>query len=489
MLEKILFFIKQSIVYSLGSLTLPLVGIFMVPLYTRVFTPDDYGVIYLIQIAITFLAVFLAFGLDNASARYYMDSQDDHDKKLTASTTLIFLVTVLVVGCLLFIGFSNEISQLIFKTGTYSEYLMIAAAAVPFGLCATLCINLLRFNFRPVSYSVLSAAQLLVNVALIVILVVTFKWGIIGVFTATVISAVLFFVVNLSITRGYFSFTFSKKRMLELLQFGVPLVPYGITVYLIQNSARYFLSYFSSLEEVGLYSLAFQITSVLSVFFIGTGLAWGPLIYSTYKEANIKAVYSKLTDYFVSLALFLVTGLSLFSREILMVFATSQYSRAYVVIPFLALYFTFFYIGLRMSFGINIARKTFHFTWISVLTAALNIGLNFLLVPPYGMIGAAIAALASSIVWCILLVLISQRYYQVDYNISAFFKILAFAAVLVCTGYFLLSSVIWWHILIKIGLLGIFVVCVYIFNLVGANELKYIHSQARKIWVRHNSVT
>lgn len=480
MLEKILFFIKQSLVYSLGSLTIPLIGIFMVPLYTRVFTPDDYGIIYLVQITITFLTILLMLGLDNANARYYMGSKDDEDKKLTASTTLFFLLTVVITGCLVFISFSREMSRLLFETVIYSKYLIIAATAVPFGLCATLCINLLRFNFRPVSYTVLSAAQLLVNVSLIILLVVQLKCGITGVFTATLISAVLFFTINFFISRRYFSFTFSKKRLAELIHYGVPLVPYGITIYVMQHSARYFLSYFSSLEEVGLYSLGFQIASVLSILFIGTGLAWGPLIYSTYKEDNIKAVYSKLTDYFVSLSLLLVIGISLFSREILMVFATSQYYGAYIVVPFLALYFTFFYIGLRMSFGINIAIKTFHFTWISTVTAALNIGLNFLLVPPHGMIGAAIAALACSVVWCILLVLISQRYYKVDYNLSAFFTVLALAAVLISVSHFLLLNVSLWNILIKIGLLCIFVICVYFLQLVGSAELNYLKAQVRK---------
>jgi O-antigen/teichoic acid export membrane protein len=487
MLEKILFFIKQSIVYSLGSLTLPLVGIFMVPLYTRVFTPDDYGVIYLVQITITFLTVLLLFGLDNANARYYMDSKDDRDRKLTASTTLFFLLTVVLACCLVFIGFSREISKLIFETGGYSKYLTIAAAAVPFSLCAILCINLLRFNFRPISYAVLSAAQLLINVLLIIVLVVHFKSGIIGIFTATLASATLFFIINLSVAKRYFSFTFSKKRLVELLKFGVPLVPYGITVYLIQNSARYFLSYFSSLESVGLYSLGFQIASILSIFFIGTGLAWGPLIYSTYKEANIKAVYSKLTDYFVSLALLLVVGLSLFSRELLMVFATSEYYGAYILVPFLALYFTFFYVGLRMSFGINIAMKTFHFTWISVTTAAVNIGLNFLLVPPYGMIGAAIAALVCSIVWCVLLVLISQRYYHVDYKLSAFFKIFVLAGALISASYFLFSDVSLPHILMKLGLLVVFILCIYIFHLIGNAELNYINTRARRVLLKRKN--
>lgn len=489
MIEKIVPFVRQSIVYSLGGLTLPLIAIFMVPVYTRVFTPADYGVISLVQITIAFLAVFLILGTDNASARYYLDPKSDEDRKLTASTALFFRAVTLSAGCLVFSCFSEEISQLIFKTSVYSKYLVIAAAAVFFGQCATLCLNLLRFNFRSVSYAVLSSANLLVTVLLTILLVVSLKLGIMGVFTATLVSSVLLLFITFLITKGYLSLTFSTKRLRELLQYGIPLVPYGITVYLIQNCDRYFLSYFSTLEQVGLYSLGFQLASVLTLLFAGTGLAWGPLVYSSYKEDKIEAVYSKLMDYLVSFVLLLVVGLSLFSREILVVFTTPQYYGAHIVVPFLALYLAFYHIGLRMGFGIHLAKKTLHFTWISIVTAAVNIGLNFLLVPPYGMIGAAIATLACAIVWCVLLVSMSQKYYHVDYNLGSFSKILAVVLVIICGSYFLLPVLSLPNVLIKIGLVGIFIGCLYIFHLIGKDELKYVNDQARKILSRRKDAS
>ena len=480
MKEKIVPLFKQSVIYGLGSLVGPLLGILMVPIYTRVFSPDDYGVINLVQITIAFLAVFLILGTDNASGRYYLDPESDQDRKLTASTAMFFRVMALVAGCLVFIYFSGEISGLVFKTSVYGKYLIIAAAALPFGQCAILCLNLLRFNFRSVSYAVLSVANLLVTVGLIVFLVVFRGWGIMGIFAAGLISSILFLFVNFFITKGYFSLTFSVKRLRELLQYGIPLVPYGITIYLIENCDRYFLSYFSTLEQVGLYSLGFQLANLLTLLFAGTGLAWSPFLYSTYKEDSIKLVYSRVMNYLVSATLFIVVGLSLFSREVLMVFTTPQYYGAHIVVPFLALYLAFYHIGLRMGFGIHLAKKTLHFTWISIVTAAVNIGLNFLLVPPYGMIGAATATLACSVVWCGLLVSMSQKYYHVDYDLGSFFKILAVALIVICGSYFLLADISLLNILIKIGLVGIFAVCLYVFDLIGKDDLDYLANLAHK---------
>lgn len=144
------------------------------------------------------------------------------------------------------------------------------------------------------------------------------------------------------------------------------------------------------------------------------------------------------------------------------------------MVPFLALYLAFYHLGLRMSFGIHIAKKTLHFTWISAVTAAVNVGLNFLLVPPYGTIGAAIATLICSIMWCILLVSVSQRYYRSNYSLGSFFKVLAVAVVIISVWYFLFPDISLQNILIKIGLIGVFTVCLSIFRLIGKDELKYL---------------
>ena len=207
----------------------------------------------------------------------------------------------------------------------------------------------------------------------------------------------------------------------------------------------------------------------------------GPFVFSTYREDNIKPVYIRVMNYVVSATLLIVIGLSLFSHEILIVFTTPQYHGAYVVVPLLALYLAFYHLGLRMSLGIHIAKKTFHFTWISAVTAAVNIGLNFLLVPPYGMIGAATATLACSIVWYVLLVSISQRYYHIAYNFPSFFKILIVAAIIIAIHYFLLSDVSLQNILIKIVLISVFLVSLYIFHLIGRDELRYLRNLARRV--------
>ncbi|MFC1964850.1 lipopolysaccharide biosynthesis protein [Chloroflexota bacterium] len=481
MKEKIIPLFKQSAVYSLGRIAGPLVGIFMVPIYTRVFAPDDYGILSLVNVTIIFFGLLVLFGMDSSMARYYMDPKDDHDRILTASTGLFFRATVFVAGAAIIICFSQDISQLIFKTDAYNKYFVIAAATLPFAQCASLCLHMFRFNFRSKTYAVISTARIVLSISLTIFFVVGLKWGITGVFASHLIIAAILLFNNLLLTKRYFHFTFSMRRLKELLHFGIPLIPYGITDYLLQNCDRYFLSYFATIEQVGLYSLGAQVASILIILFIGAGLAWTPFVFSTYKEAGIKSIYSRVMGYFIAATFLLVIALSLFSREIIIVFTTPQYYGASIVVPILALYLAFHYIGLHMSIGITISKKTFHFTWISVTVAVLNIGLNFLLVPPYGMLGAALATLISSIMWFLLLLFISQRYYYINYRLPSFIKILFVALVIISINYLLLAELNLQNVLIKIGLVGISLVCLYISGLIGKDELKYVRSLARKV--------
>ena len=109
-----------------------------------------------------------------------------------------------------------------------------------------------------------------------------------------------------------------------------------------------------------------------------------------------------------------------------------------------------------------------------MIPAAINVGLNYLLIPHYGMIGAAIATLISSVIYAAASFVVSQRLYYVRYNLAPFFKILAMTVGIIAIGYFWFSDISVANILIKIGLVGVFLICVYIFHLIGKDEVNYL---------------
>ncbi|MCD6250037.1 MAG: oligosaccharide flippase family protein [candidate division Zixibacteria bacterium] len=478
MKEKLTALFRQSFVYTIGSLSSPIMGIFMVPIYTRVFSPEDYGVIDLIQITIIFASVALIMGTDNATGRYYLDKDNESDKKAIASTSLFFRAVILFAASGLFVLFSEEISLLLFKSGKQSGFLLLAFVAIPFDQCFTLCLNLLRYNFRSVSYTVIGTGKLLSKISLAILLVVFLKWGITGVFAATLISSTVFLLIILIFIRKYLSLSFSTSRLKELLTYGLPLMPYGFTVYLIQNCSRYFLVHYSTLQELGLYAVSSKLATLISFVFIGVGAALGPFLFSGYKKDETKAIYLKVVNYSIAASVVAVLGLSLFAREILMIFTSGQYVEAYILIPFLSSYITLFYLGLQMSWGIHIIKKTIYFTVVSIITAVVNIGLSFWLVPQYGMMGAAVTSLASSVVWCVSLVYISQKCYRINYDYLAYIKIAFSTTATILIAFHYLPDVNWQNTLLKIAIIMVSVVLLYFFKVIDKSELRYLKSLA-----------
>lgn len=490
MLQKIQQTIKHSVVYTLPGIASQFIGVILVPIYTRIFVPTDYGIMAGIALITPIATLLLMFAIEQGVARYYLDSQDERDKKLTAATGLYFVAilsfSIIAISALFF---SKEISQLVLNDTKYSTYFILALAAIPFSLCYKLALDIFRFRFQVTRRTVIAIAHMLVNVGLSIYLVVFLRIGITGVFLATLITSIIFCITVLFLVRSNYALTFSFKRLRELLVFSAPLVPAIMIMYVFQYADRYFLIRLTTLEELGLYSIGATIASVVLLLMVGFRSAWVPIVLSSFREEKSKQFYAKIFDYFWALMLLGTVGISLFAKEVLAILAPETYLGAYKVVPILVLGVVFLNGVSSFTFGIGIAKKTQYRLPLTMIPAAINIGLNFLLIPHYGMIGAAIATLISSTIYAVASFIVSQKLYHVSYNLAPFFKILAVVVVVISVTYFLFSDISLQNILIKIGLIVIFIVCLYIFKLIGKEELMYLKELAHKVLLKRKDVS
>lgn len=462
-------------IYSLGGVAGMFIGIFLVPVYTRVFSPNEYGVIDLIATLTALLNLFLILGLDSAVGRYYVDVEENRDRKRTASTAFFYLAVCSAIAISFLVYLSEEISALLFGDSAYSIFLVVALAAIPFTVLFTSFQNLLRFSFRPFAFAATSIGCMLLQASLIIYFVVFLRLGISGIYMATLATFVIFSGIGFWLTRSSYSLTFSYARLKELLHFGVPLVPLSLAHYIMTYSDRYFLRYFSGLDDVGLYGVGYRLASVLGLLVLGFQKAWGPFVYSIYKDKDAKRIFSKTYDY-VSIATCLaILGLSIFAKEILLILTTPDYIEAYKVIPFIATSIAAYTFGGYFSFGIGIAKKNIHRAWSGFMAALVNLGLNYLLIPPLGMIGAAIATIISFLLMGVVLMRISQRYYRVEYKFMENLGMYFITALMIFIAYnFIPSGLTFESIGLKLSLLVGFSVVPFLLKLVGANEIRYI---------------
>jgi len=341
----------------------------------------------------------------------------------------------LVCGLLLF--FAPELSFWFIGEREFSAFLVIAILKVPFHLVVLFYQGLFRVK-RAVWYFVaLTLANTLLILVFNIFLVIILRLGVSGILLANLIASFLLAVFGFIWIRQDLQITFSNKHLKLLLKYGLPLVPASIAYWMLAYIDRYFLVNYTNLTEVGLYSISNRLSGVLTFFTSAFQMAWPAFAFSIKQADYAKEVYAKVLTFYTVCMCILAVGLSLFSKEILLIVTTPAYLKAYHTVGFLSLSIIAMGIFNILTIGTALAEKTKHIGWITWLAAILNIVLNFLLIPRFGIVGAALATLISFCFSSILLFLISQRYYPIPYETGKIVITILLSLVAVLLGLFI----------------------------------------------------
>lgn len=406
----------DTIYYGFGKSAEALAALVLIPVLTRALTPIEFGVWDVTMAFFMLTAMVASLGLEPALAAFYFETREPGRKKLVASTSILFrFLFSLLVGVLIFC-LAPQVSQLIFGTSDYSAYFRIAAAAVPFFLAVNIFKQLLRLDFAPGKFNVVGVGYATLFAALAIFLVLKLKMGVSGVLYGILASAFCFSIVGAVFTARHFSLGFSGKVLKDMLRFSLPLLPAILACWVIDFSDRYFLTKLSTLEEVGIYSVGARISSIIILFSTSFQMAWGPFALSIQHEGDAKAKYSRGLFLFLGAALAGAAAIAIFARQILVVLAQPKYYEAERVIGLLVLGTVAFGAYLIVNIGLLITKKTTLTSLAISAGAVLNIALNFLLIPAFGMMGAAVATLASYFTAFVLLYIFAQKHYPVDYR-------------------------------------------------------------------------
>lgn len=477
MLSKLRDLLKNSALYSFSALASGFIGIILVPIYTRFFLPDQYGIIDIISISTALLALFVVAGIDNGIARFFIDAESPNDRNLTASTGVFYLAAVSLAVTVILIPFSSLLSKLILGSSEYGLYLLVGLAVIPFTLLSSMFTSLLRCRFQAVRAALVSVGILLVQVVMTILLVVLLHIGILGVFIAILITNFIFSGIGFWLTRNNYSRVFSLKKLKQMFYFGLPYLMLALCYYIMSYSNRYFLTYYSGLDAVGLYGIGYRLASVISIITAGFQFAWGPFYYSTYRDDDAKRTFAKVFDYASTVICIGILFLSLFSRELLRIFTTESYLGAYKVVPLISGSLAVYTMGCYFAIGIGITKKTMHMAWTSIIAAICNILLNIALIPSLGIVGAALSTIISFAIMGILLMTISQKLYKVPYRFASNLIMYFITAFIIFIAYrFFFGEMSWTNIIIKASLIIGFLAAPFILNQVGRPEMKYIGS-------------
>jgi O-antigen/teichoic acid export membrane protein len=448
-------FIKDSIFYIIPSILSRGIGFFLLPLYTRILSPADYGAFDLFMVAGSLVSLTIALEVSQGLARHYPDAKKEGQGAVFASTGLSFTVICYAIALLVAFPFADSLSYHLTGKDTYAaEFRLALIYFLANGIYLYLQ-SYLRWDLQSKQFAISSIIVTLVTALTAVFLAGVQGMGLLGILWALIIGTGLGSTYAAFIMKDSLRFQMDVSKLIEMLRFSIPLVPSGILVFVTYYIDRLMINHYLGLEETGIYAVAFRIATVISILAAAIQGAITPLIFNNYKNPKTPEQISIIFQLFLSVSLVAWLGISLFANEILLVMTTQSF---YGAAPLVAILAPSLIISSMYVFapGISIAKKTHIIIWINLAAAIINIALNMAFIPWLGIYGAAVATLIANLSAFILYIVISHKYYPIPHEwIKIIILVILFLVIIVFTTTIFPQQISWAIILLKIAIIVI----------------------------------
>lgn len=427
--------VSQSLIYGLGGLISRFLSVLLLPLYTSYLHGRDYGRVETLTALSAVLVVVLRLGISSAFFRYYFDSSDIAYRVRVVRTSFWFTMGSATFGLAAGWIAAQPIADVL-SLGHNQAWLVRAAFV---GLWAQMnyeqLTSLFRVEERPVLFTFATVANLLITVVATVVLVVHFHERAMGVVVGNWIGTLSVYLVLLGYRRYQLGLQFDRRLFREMNHFGLPLVPSQLALWALAFSDRFFIAKFDGQTEVGHYSVGVRIASAALLLLAAFRLAWPAFAYSIEDEDEAKRTYGFVLTYLLFVFSWLALTLGLLAPWLVrLLTGRPEFYEGSRVVPLTAFAVTALGGYIVVSIGIGRARKT-QFNWVVTgVAAAIDIALNFALVPRFGMIGAAISGVAAYSSMFVLMSVHAQRVYPVPYQWRRVAIVLATAVGLTALG-------------------------------------------------------
>lgn len=473
---------QQTVVYGLSGVALQLVGVITLPVMARVLSTSQYGQLELVTAGLAAASIFIDLGLASASQRSYFDYTDDQreERRVVLSTTIVTSLAAALIIMAATIVLRNAISQALFGSTRYADLAVIAALTFPATALANISREIMRLHFRAWHYLISSVLGALTGAVFIVVALTALKMHVNGALWGAVVGSAVSATYGVIAVRRDIGAHYSIPELRTMLDYGLPLVPTAASLWGLALVDRLMLAHISSLSEVGEYAMANKAVLVLTMATVAFATAFAPFmlaIYSSDPEEEKQVRARTLTWVTIGYALLAVV-VSLYAREIFALVAPAFHS-AYEAVGLLAFGAAANGVANVALGGISLARQTRQLVLYTGVSAALNIGLNIIVIPVWGMVGAAFATAVAYLLLLALYYWRAQRVYPTPYQPSRVLGVAALAAPAMAVGAIPIEP-LGVALAIKTAVLLAFVVLLPLVRIVRREELAALRLTVRE---------
>ncbi len=484
MFDKLKQLSMDTAIYGISTVVGRFLNFLLIPLFTNIFPPDEYGIIQLIYAYIAILNIFYIYGMDSSFLKFASMKELDESKE-NFSTPYISVFSTSLLFSFLIIYFRNTIALELGIPDGYQYLLILAALTIFLDSNGSIPFLALRLKREVKKFSVFKILNICTNLALNLILILIFNWGIEAIIFSNIIASLVSLLLLSPTIFRYLKLQFNFQIFKRFVKFGLPYLPAGLAVMVVQVIDVPILERLTDLETVGIYKANYKLGIFMMLFVNMFQYAWQPFFLQNAKEENAKEMFSKVLTYFTLVGSILLVSISVFIFDFAQ-FQIAGYSligSAYWsgldIVPIILLAYLINGIYVIFSAGIYIEEKSLYVPFIAGAGATVNVIANLSLIPILGIYGASIATLGAYIIMAVGYYIVTQKFYHIHYEWEKIVKIFIGIFLSGFFYYFIVVEDYYFALIQKVILLTAFILYLYLFA-VDRKEIKTIKTKLKE---------
>jgi O-antigen/teichoic acid export membrane protein len=407
---------RLGITYSIGNVAQNALAVLLLPLYTSYLSAADYGALALLAVTVALFTKVASAPMTAAYDRFCY--RPDYQ---VCSGELIFNILLVlsfksVLLFMIYLGISDFIAGSLFRDTQLIAAVRMYGIILLLTPLSTFALVYLRLRKMARLYVFISLSKLVFTTVVIVVLLVWADLGLYALILGTALGHLYICAFSLPILIKSSSFRFLPSVLKEPLRYGYPLLISGYSQLLFKSGDRYILSIFRNISSVGIYSVGYSIGNALNAVLVEPmKYALRPhLLQLEAHPERQRAFISSVATYFGLISMFSWLAISLFAREIVLLLTRRpEFWAGHVIVPVIAFTAVLNGYGGFLGIGMVMKNKPYLITFCVIVSAGTNLILNILLVPRWGIMGAALATLIAFLIWDALKLYFSWRLHDV----------------------------------------------------------------------------
>ncbi len=413
---------RASALYTLGNIAPKVGAVVLLPIYLRFLTPAEYGAVALLTSLSTVLGLLIRFGLDSALMRLHFDYAGRARAALYGTLTLFTLGTGAAATLLAALAL-----------GPFFPTLFAGISFFPLGGLSLLIAFVTTTQFVPsvlfratgqagrfVSYNL---ASFVIGSLTSVLLITVAGLGAVGLLLGQLVGALVVFVIALVLVSHIGSWSIEREPLVASLRFGLPLVPHSLASWALRLSDRWMIGILIGLPvlqaraAIGVYSFGYQIGYIVAIVIASFNAAWSPYFFRIGESPIGPRLFRHITTLVMAGLMAMAAGLAVLAPEAVATLSGSRYEEATNVIRVVAFASAAQGLYTMLVTVVFLTKNTGRLALLTTAAAIANVGMNLLLIPRLGIIGAAWSTLAAYALFALMTGIYARARYPLELDL------------------------------------------------------------------------